>query len=89
MTVFRGPGEYSNGTHERQGILIDGFDTCPTVELTHNPPYYGEFMERYGLGTAMDYHAYVIDVTTPIHPALLLLAERVRGAGTRSRLARW
>ena len=78
MTVFRGPGEYSNGTHERQGILIDGFDTCPTVELTHNPPYYGEFMERYGLGRAMDYHAYLIDVTTPIHPALLLLADRVK-----------
>ena len=78
MDVMRGPGEYSNGTHERQGILIDGFDTCPTVELTHNPPFYGEFMERYGLGRAMDYHAHVIDITTPINPALLVLAERVR-----------
>jgi len=78
MEVFRGPGEYSNSTHERQGVLIDGFDTCPTVELTHNWPYYGEFMNRYGFAKAMDYHAYVIDITTPIEPALTVMAERAR-----------
>ena len=78
MQVFRGPGEYSNSTYERQGILIDGFDTCPTVELTHNPPYYQGFMERYGFSTAMDYHAYVMDITTPVHPALTALAERAK-----------
>jgi len=76
--VLRGPGEYSNATHERQGILVDGFEYPPTVELTHNPPYYREFMERYGFRTAMDYHAYIMDITTPIHPALTLLAERAR-----------
>jgi GNAT superfamily N-acetyltransferase len=78
MDVLRGPGEYSNSTYERQGILIDGYDTCPTVELTHNPPYYQGFMDRYGFVKAMDYHAYVMDITTPIHPALLVLAERAR-----------
>lgn len=78
MAVLRGPGEYSNSTYERQGILIDGFDTCPTVELTHNPPYYGEFMDRYGFAKAMDYHAYIMDITTPIHPALTMLAERAK-----------
>ena len=78
MAVLRGPGEYSNSTYERQGVLIDGFDTCPTVELTHNPPYYGEFMDRYGFAKAMDYHAYVMDITTPIHPALTILAERAK-----------
>ncbi|MFW6056872.1 MAG: hypothetical protein ACOC9B_06150 [Chloroflexota bacterium] len=78
MDILRGPGEYSNGTHERQGILIDGFEYPPTVELTHNPQYYAEFMERYGFVRAMDYHAYIIDVTTPIQPALMVLADRVR-----------
>ena len=78
MDVMRGPGEYSNSTYERQGILIDGFDTCPTVELTHNPPYYAEFMGRYGLQKSMDYHAYVMDITTPVHPALTVLAERAK-----------
>ena len=44
MTVMRGPGEYSNATYERQGVLIDGFEYPPTVELTHNPPYYDRLL---------------------------------------------
>jgi hypothetical protein len=64
MTVLRGPGEYSNATHERQGILIDGFEYPPTVELTHNFPYYQEFIERYGFQKAKDYVAYFADRNT-------------------------
>lgn len=61
MKVLRGPGQYSNATHERQGVLVMGFQYPPTVELTHNPPYYGDFLERYGFHKAKDYYAYVID----------------------------
>jgi GNAT superfamily N-acetyltransferase len=78
MNTLRGPGEYSNATHERQGILIDGFQYPPTIELTHNPPYYSEFLERYGFRRAKDYHAYILDVQTPIPSRLKKLAERVR-----------
>ncbi|MCK4571719.1 hypothetical protein KAT89_02195, partial [candidate division WOR-3 bacterium] len=48
MKILRGPGEYSNATYERQGILIEGFQYPPTVELTHNFPYYADFLEKYG-----------------------------------------
>jgi GNAT superfamily N-acetyltransferase len=78
MTVLRGPGEYSNATYERQGILIDGFQHPPTMELTHNPPYYGEFLERYGFHKVKDYYAYTFDVQTPISPRLKSLVEQVR-----------
>jgi GNAT superfamily N-acetyltransferase len=78
MTVMRGPGEYSNATHERQGVLIDGFEHPPTVELTHNPPYYADFLERYGFSKAKDYYAYIMDVQTPPPPRLTKLAEQVR-----------
>jgi GNAT superfamily N-acetyltransferase len=78
MKVIRGPGEYSNATHERQGVLIDGFEYPPTVELTHNPPYYAGFLERYGFGKAKDYYAYIVDVQTPPPPRLTRLAEQVR-----------
>ena len=78
MTVLRGPGEYSNSTVERQGILVEGFEHRPTVELTHNPPYYGEFLDRYGFTKAMDYLAYIMDLDTPIHPALKMLGERAK-----------
>lgn len=78
MKAIRGPGEYSNATHERQGILIDGFEHPPTVELTHNPPYYAEFLERYGFSKAKDYYAYIVDVQTPPPPRLKRLAGMVR-----------
>ena len=60
MTIMMGPGEYSNATHERQALLVEGFQYPPTFDLTHNPPYYGAFMERYGLKKAKDYTAYLV-----------------------------
>lgn len=81
MEVLRGPGEYSNATHERQGCLVEGFQYPPTVELTHNPPYYGEFLERYGFRKAKDYYAYIFDVQPGPPPRLVSLAERVRRRG--------
>lgn len=78
MAVLRGPGEYSNATHERQGILVEGFQYPPTVELTHNPPYYGEFLERYGFHKAKDYYAHTADMREPTPPRLKKLVEQVR-----------
>ncbi len=78
MTILRGPGEYSNATQERQGILIEGFEYPPTVEVTHNPPYYGEFLERYGFRKAKDYYAYTLDIHTPAPIRLERLQKVVR-----------
>ena len=78
MDAMRGPGEYSNATHERQGILIHGFDTDPTVECTHNPPYYAEFLERWGLGKVKDYVAYMAQIAEVPEKRLHALAERAR-----------
>ena len=79
MKVLRGPGEYSNATHERQGVLILGFDTPPTVELTYNPPYYGELLDRYGFHKAMDYHAHVAtELRSEVASRLERLAPRAR-----------
>jgi len=78
MTVMRGPGEYSNATHERQGVLVDGFEFPPTVELTHNPPYYGGLLERYGLGKVQDYVAYTMKTADIDHERLERLAAAVK-----------
>ena len=77
MKLLRGPGEYSNATHERQGILIEGFEHPPTLELTHNPPYYGEFLERYGLRKAKDYVAYIINVKDIDAARVARVAKRI------------
>ncbi len=78
MAVLRGPGEYSTATYERQGILVDGFQYAPAMELTHNPPYYGTFLKQYGFHKAKDYSAYTFDVPTPIPLRLTRLVEQVR-----------
>jgi len=78
MKAMRGPGQYSNATHERQGVLIDGFDTPPTVECTHNPPYYAQLLERWGLAKVKDYHAYLIDIAEVPAGRLERVAEAVR-----------
>ena len=75
-TVLRGPGEYANLTHERQGCLVDGFEHEVFVEHTWNPPSYAGFLERFGFSKAMDYHAYYVDLTKPLPPKL----ERVAAA---------
>lgn len=78
MTSMRGPGEYSNATHERQGVLVEGFEFPPTVELTHNPPYYGRLLEDYGLAKAKDYVAYIIEFADVPKERITRLADGVR-----------
>jgi len=78
METMRGPGGYSNATHEaHQGVLIEGFDAPPTVELTHNPPYYAEQLQRYGLRKVKDYHAYRIDLA-PASDRLVRITTAVK-----------
>jgi len=78
MAVMRGPGEYSNATHERQALLVEGFQYPPTSQLTHNPPYYGEFLERYGLKKSKDYVAHYISRESGKISLLSKLAKKAK-----------
>lgn len=77
MSVLRGPGEYSNATHERQGILIEGFQYPPTFDLTHNPPYYAQFLERYGFQKTKDYLSYLFNRSNTKLRLVQRLADKV------------
>ncbi len=78
MDAMRGPGQYSCATHERQGVLVEGFEYPPMVELTHNPPYYGPLIEAYGLTKVKDYVAYLVDVQAPPPDKIVRTAGLVR-----------
>lgn len=56
--VMRGPVNPS--TNYELGVLVEGFDLDPAIMMVWNPPYYGEFLERYGLHKAADLFAYDI-----------------------------
>jgi len=54
---MRGPMNPS--INDECGTLIDGFDYPPYLMMTHNPPYYPGFMDRFGLTKAVDWYAYL------------------------------
>lgn len=59
MTALRGPAHPT--VNDEYGLLVDGFDSPPVVMMPYNPPYYAEFIERYGFEKAMDLWAYHLD----------------------------
>lgn len=79
LTVMRGPASFS--TNDECGLLVEGFDTPPTLLNPHNPPYYVELVERAGFTKAKDLYQY--QLTNPtiqerLVQAARLLAERKR-----------
>jgi GNAT superfamily N-acetyltransferase len=54
--LLRGPTSFS--TNDECGLLVDGFDTPPTIMMPHNPPYYVRLLERAGLTKAKDLWVY-------------------------------
>jgi GNAT superfamily N-acetyltransferase len=56
FTVMRGPASFS--TNDECGLLVDGFDTPPTIMNPHNPRYYVDLVVRAGFAKAMDLLCY-------------------------------
>lgn len=70
--TLRGPASFS--TNDECGLLVDGFDTPPTVMMSHNPRRYVPLVEGAGFVKARDLLAY--------RNTSLVLPERLE-AGTR------
>jgi GNAT superfamily N-acetyltransferase len=54
--VLRGPASFS--VNDECGLLVDGFDTPPTLMMPHNPRYYVTLLERAGFVKAKDLLVY-------------------------------
>jgi GNAT superfamily N-acetyltransferase len=54
--VLRGPASFS--VNDECGLLVDGFDTPPTLMMPHNPRYYIDLIERAGFTKAKDLWVY-------------------------------
>jgi len=73
---MRGPANFSS--NDEWGMLVEGFDSSPTLMMTYNPRYYLNFMDRYGLVKAKDLYAYQA-LTAPNPPQRLRrMAEKVQ-----------
>lgn len=78
ITIVRGPGEYSCATHERQGVLVEGFNYPNCFDTTYNYPYYQEFLERYGFIKAKDYMAHTMGLSPGMLSRMRQVAARIR-----------
>lgn len=58
MKGARGP--VNPTMNDTAGLLVDGFDREPSVLMPYNPPFYEEFLTRYGFQPAMTMWAYYI-----------------------------
>ncbi|MFH1943783.1 MAG: N-acetyltransferase [bacterium] len=76
MTRMRGPVNPSQ--NEDCCLLIDAFDSPPVIMMPYNPPFYNDFIERFGFLKAMDFYAYYIDNEHPPPEKLIRVAEAVR-----------
>ena len=54
--VLRGPASFS--VNDECGLLVDGFESPPTLMMPHNPSYYIELVERAGFTKAKDLWVY-------------------------------
>jgi hypothetical protein len=64
MNVMRGPMNFS--THDPCGLLIEGFDTLPSIMTTYNPRYYMDLFNDYGFIKSADLYAYKWDIQEPM-----------------------
>ena len=55
-------GPMNPSTNDDVGLLIEGFDTPPFIMMCHNPPYYQDLLEAYGLEKAKDLWAWYFDI---------------------------
>ena len=77
-------GPFNLDYEDSYGVLIEGRDRPPALLCGHTPPYYQDFMERFGFQPARgDNLAYAtsIDDDTPQWRRLHRLAERARKRG--------
>jgi len=77
-TRARGPLNYS--IHDTAALLVEGYDTPPTIDTTWNPPYYPSRWEAAGWRGAQDMLAFQGQGNQPPERALRF-GERVRKRG--------
>jgi GNAT superfamily N-acetyltransferase len=58
LTGMRGPADPS--LNDTAGLLVDGFDSDPSILMPYNPPYHVDFLVDYGFERAMTMWAYYV-----------------------------
>ncbi len=74
LDTMRGPVNLS--VNDESGLLVDGFETPPTIMMPHNPRHYPALVERAGFAKAKDLFVYTGGNPDRFEP----IPERIRRA---------
>jgi hypothetical protein len=72
-------GSTSPSTNYEVGLLIEGFDYPPAVEMPYHPPYYSRLVESCGLAKEKDLLAFLIEGDYHLPAWMDSLAGRIAG----------
>lgn len=75
MDRLRGPCSFT--TNHECGLLVEGFNAFPSLMMPYNPPYYSDYLEKFGFKKAKDLYAYHL-TDQNISPRLGSVVERIR-----------
>jgi hypothetical protein len=79
-TVLRGPVNLS--TNHEAGLLVEGFESDPSIMMAYNPRYYAELIEKQGFTKAKDLLAYDVRQGSRFSERLLAQSERLKVNGS-------
>ena len=75
--MARVAGPFSLSINDESGLLVEGFDTPPSMMMGHGRAYYRQRLEALGYGKAKDLIAYDVDATHPWPETTQKLIARV------------
>ena len=61
MRSMVGPASFT--LNDEAGLLVDGFDSPPMLQMTYNPPYYEHLVEKGAFDKVQDLWAYRLDTS--------------------------
>lgn len=74
-------GPLNLSTNHQSGLLVDGFDSLPCIEMTYNPPYYEALLKSYGMEKLKDLWQWRVDTSGEIPERMTRLADRLKKRG--------
>jgi hypothetical protein len=76
--MMRARGPFSLSINQECGLLVEGFNTPPSIMMGHARPYYGSHIEQCGYRKAVDLLAYIIDVNFKHSAAMQTVIKRAK-----------
>jgi len=71
-------GPFNLSINQELGLLVDGFDTPPSLMMGHARPYYAGRIEANGYRKEKDLLAYVIDTDTELSKTVVKITAKVK-----------